>query len=185
MWKLFFPNSRWTFFPPFSCSIKGLFSSLKMIFWSFIRRLNRPRWRPLARREDIRPHSSRSIKKAVCAQDWLHDQSRAGAAKMTSAPTHLPPPPPHCSSQSSGKNAPLACCLWEEFGSRDGWMEEHRGFWADNGSNSSWARCMQVQMQVTHRTSPRFQATKETGRDLSGQHFGLWRQHDQMTPSRT
>lgn len=38
---------------------------------------------------------------------------------------------------------------------------------------------MQVQMQVTHRTlPPGFQATKEPGRDLSGQHFGLWRQRD-------
>lgn len=128
-------------------------------------------------------HIPHKALRAVCAQDWLHDQSRARAAKMTSAPTHTP----HTTLflPELWQNAPLAGCLWEEFGSRNGWMEGLRGLRADKGSNSSWACYMQVQMQVTHRTSPCFQATKETGRDLSGQHFGLWRQHDQMTPSRT
>lgn len=77
----------------------------------------------------------------------------------------------------------LALCLWEDFGCSGGWIGGHWGSQADNSSNSSWDGCMQVQMQVTHWTSPCFQATKKTGRDLSGQHSGLWRQQDQLTPS--
>lgn len=118
-----------------------------------------------------------------CTRAGLHDQSRASTAILTSAPIHS-----HSSTlfpSALWPDAPLAGCLWEAFGNRSGWMKWHTGFWADNSTNSSWACCMQVQMQVTHRTSPCFQATKETGRDLSGQHSGLWRQHDQLNLSRT
>lgn len=153
-----------------------------MILGAFIAWINWPSWRPLADPKDIKPHSSWSIIKAVRKTGCMtsHEPEQP---KWPQLPTHTPRTA--LFHPALWQNASLASCLWEGFGGRNGWMEGHRGFWADNSSNSSWDCSMQVQMQVTHRTSPCFQATKETGRDLSGQHFGLWRQHDQMTPSRT
>lgn len=107
---------------------------------------------------------------AICAQDWLHDQSRAGAVEVTLAPTHIhthiharthTPHPyrivsPRALAKGTTGMLPLGKSLEAEM---DEWRAT-RGFWADNGSNSSWACCMQVQMQVTHRTSPAFKPPK-------------------------
>lgn len=61
-------------------------------------------------------------------------------------------------------------------------MERHRGFWVDNSGNSS-RDLLHASANAGHAPNlPCFQATKEPGRDLSGQHFELWRQLDQMTP---
>lgn len=57
---------------------------------------------------------------AVCAQDWLHDQSRAGAIKMTSVPAHKTFLQATLFLPGLWQNEPLAGCLWEEFGSRNG-----------------------------------------------------------------
>lgn len=65
-------------------------------------------------------------------------------------------------------------------------MERHRGFWVDNSRNSS-PDLLHASANAGHAPNPPpgFQATKEPGRDLSGQHFGLWRQHDPSgSPSR-
>lgn len=57
-------------------------------------------------------------------------------------------------------------------------MGRHRGFWVDNGGNSS-RDPPHASANAGHAPNlPCFQATKEPGRDLSGQHFGPWRQHD-------
>jgi len=149
-----------------TASIQRKGSSQKMIFGqSYLTEVKAS----AGRLGDIRPHSSWSIT-VVCAQDWLRDQSRAGAAAVTSAPTHththiytlspslsLTPsrlPPYHIvlpralAKRTTGR-LPLGRA-WKQKRMNGG----HRGFWADSGSNSSRARCMPVQMQVTHRALP-------------------------------
>lgn len=121
--------------------------------------------------------STKAVRKTGCMTSHEPKQSTWPQLKHTPYTTLFCP--------ELWQKAPLAGCLWEEFGA-DEWRG-HRGFWGDNSSsNSSWACCMQVQMPVTHQTSPLVSTTdKESGRDLPGQRFGLWRQHDQIAPSTT
>ena len=71
-------------------NLKGLFNYIKNCFWSFIGWINQPKVKTLVQPLRTWDHIPPKALMTVCVQDWLHDQSRAGAAQVTSAPTHTP-----------------------------------------------------------------------------------------------